>query len=87
MCGCVCWTNQCTALKPVEREPYTGEVVEVVVPGRRDFGCSDLDTPTRPCTRHGGVRDLHGSSFSFSGETCLSLCYLSRRLSSVHQSV
>uniref|UniRef100_A0A8C5AXJ0 Dihydropyrimidinase like 5a n=1 Tax=Gadus morhua TaxID=8049 RepID=A0A8C5AXJ0_GADMO len=59
--------EKCTALKPVEREPYTGEVVEVVVPGRRDFGCSDLDTPTRPCTRHGGVRDLHGSSFSFSG--------------------
>ncbi|KAJ3613872.1 hypothetical protein NHX12_020116 [Muraenolepis orangiensis] len=49
--------------KMVQRE----KVVEGVVSGRRDFGCSDLDTPTRPCTRHGGVRDLHESSFSFSG--------------------
>uniref|UniRef100_A0A8C9RC75 Dihydropyrimidinase like 5a n=1 Tax=Scleropages formosus TaxID=113540 RepID=A0A8C9RC75_SCLFO len=25
-------------------------------------------TPTRPCTRHGGMRDLHESSFSLSGK-------------------
>lgn len=52
----------------MEREPYTGDVVAVVNSAKRDFGCSDLDTPTRPCTRHGGVRDLHESSFSLSGE-------------------
>uniref|UniRef100_A0A8C6MKB4 Dihydropyrimidinase like 5a n=1 Tax=Nothobranchius furzeri TaxID=105023 RepID=A0A8C6MKB4_NOTFU len=55
------------AVKAVEREPYTGDVVAMVNSGRRDQGASDLDTPTRPCTRHGGVRDLHESSFSLSG--------------------
>ncbi|KAJ0008579.1 hypothetical protein NQD34_015994 [Periophthalmus magnuspinnatus] len=55
------------AVKPVEREPYSGEVVEVVNSGRRDFGTPDLDTPTRPSTRHGGLRDLQESSFSLSG--------------------
>ncbi|XP_028294497.1 dihydropyrimidinase-related protein 5a isoform X1 [Gouania willdenowi] len=55
------------AVKPVEREPYTGEVVPVANSGKRDTGSSDLDTPTRPSTRHGGVRDLQGSSFSLSG--------------------
>lgn len=61
-------TYQCQAVKAVEREPYTGEVVAVVNSGKRDFGASDLDTPTRPCTRHGGQRDLHESSFSLSGK-------------------
>lgn len=70
---CVCVrlllpTHQCQALKAVEREPYTGDVVPVSNAGRRDFGGSDLDTPTRPCTRHGGMRDMHESSFSLSGE-------------------
>ncbi|TNN85101.1 Dihydropyrimidinase-related protein 5 [Liparis tanakae] len=55
------------AVKAVEREPYTGEVVPVLNSGKREPGVSDLDTPTRPCTRHGGVRDLQGSSFSLSG--------------------
>ncbi|KAG7229229.1 hypothetical protein INR49_013021, partial [Caranx melampygus] len=59
--------EKCQAVKAVEREPYTGEVVAVVNSGKRDFGASDLDTPTRPCTRHGGMRDLHESSFSLSG--------------------
>lgn len=62
-------TYQCQAVKPVEREPYTGDVVAVANSGKRDFGASDLDTPTRPCTRHGGLRDLHESSFSLSGKT------------------
>uniref|UniRef100_A0AAX7SY31 Amidohydrolase-related domain-containing protein n=1 Tax=Astatotilapia calliptera TaxID=8154 RepID=A0AAX7SY31_ASTCA len=56
-----------SAVKAVEREPYTGEVVAVANSGKRDTGSSDLDTPTRPCTRHGGMRDLHESSFSLSG--------------------
>ncbi|KAK7940407.1 hypothetical protein WMY93_003733 [Mugilogobius chulae] len=55
------------AVKPVEREPYAGEVVEVLNSGKRDFGTPDLDTPTRPSTRHGGLRDLQESSFSLSG--------------------
>lgn len=54
-------------MKPVEREPYNGEVAAVANSGKRDMGASDLDTPTRPCTRHGGVRDLQESSFSLSG--------------------
>jgi len=59
---------QCQAVKAVEREPYTGEVVPVLNSGKREPGVSDLDTPTRPRTRHGGVRDLQGSSFSLSGK-------------------
>lgn len=56
------------AMKAVEREPYDGEVVEVQNSGKRDhFGTPDLDTPTRPSTRHGGMRDLQESSFSLSG--------------------
>lgn len=56
------------AVKAVEREPYSGEVVEVLNSGKRDhFGTPDLDTPTRPSTRHGGMRDLQESSFSLSG--------------------
>lgn len=59
---------QSQAVKAVEREPYAGEVVEVLNSGKRDhFGTPDLDTPTRPSTRHGGVRDLQESSFSLSG--------------------
>ena len=59
---------QSQAVRAVEREPYTGEVVAVANSGRRDVGATDLDTPTRPCTRHGGQRDLHESSFSLSGK-------------------
>ncbi|XP_049595788.1 dihydropyrimidinase-related protein 5a [Syngnathus scovelli] len=59
--------EKCQAAKRVEREPYTGDVVAVANAGKRDVMTSDLDTPTRPCTRHGGVRDLQESSFSLSG--------------------
>ncbi|KAM9777923.1 dihydropyrimidinase-related protein 5a [Neosynchiropus ocellatus] len=55
------------AVKPVEREPYSGDVVALANAGKRDVGPLDLDTPTRPTTRHGGVRDLQESSFSLSG--------------------
>uniref|UniRef100_A0A674PFL7 Dihydropyrimidinase like 5a n=1 Tax=Takifugu rubripes TaxID=31033 RepID=A0A674PFL7_TAKRU len=61
------YTKRSQAVKPVEREPYTGEVVAVANSGKRDLGSLDLDTPSRPSTRHGGVRDLHESSFSLSG--------------------
>lgn len=61
-------------MKPVVREPYTGEVVAVANSGKRDLGSLDLDTPTRPSTRHGGLRDLHESSFSLSGMTKASEC-------------
>lgn len=64
-----CETHQVQAVKPVEREPYKGEVAAVANSGKRDVGASDLDTPTRPCTRHGGMRDLQESSFSLSGKT------------------
>lgn len=55
-------------MKPVEREPYKGEVATVANSGKRDVGAQDLDTPTRPSTRHGGMRDLQESSFSLSGK-------------------
>lgn len=32
------------------------------------MGTPLADTPTRPVTRHGGMRDLHESSFSLSGK-------------------
>lgn len=73
-CVCVmrlraCVTPQCQAVKAVEREAYVGDVAVVNNSGRKDGGLDDLDTPTRACTRHGGLRDLHESSFSLSGNT------------------
>ena len=67
---CACVTPQCQAVKAVEREPYVGDVAVVNSSGRKDL--DDLDTPTRACTRHGGLRDLHESSFSLSGNTSMS---------------
>ncbi|XP_056151623.1 dihydropyrimidinase-related protein 5a [Lampris incognitus] len=58
--------EKCQVVKAVEREPYSGEVAVVVNSGK-DHGAADLDPPTRPCTRHGAMRDLHESSFSLSG--------------------
>lgn len=58
---------QCQALKGVERTPYTGDVAAVQNSGKKELGPADGDMNPRPCTRHGGMRDLHESSFSFSG--------------------
>lgn len=58
---------QCQALKGVERAPYTGEIASVQNSGKKETGAIDGDMTSRPCTRHGGVRDLHESSFSLSG--------------------
>lgn len=69
------FVHQSQAVKAVEREPYNGDVVPVANSGKRDFGALDVDTPTRPCTRHGGVRDLHESSFSLSGRKELLLLF------------
>ncbi|XP_045150016.1 dihydropyrimidinase-related protein 5 [Echinops telfairi] len=54
-------------VKGVDRTPYLGDVAVVVHPGKKEMGTPLADTPTRPVTRHGGVRDLHESSFSLSG--------------------
>uniref|UniRef100_A0A672Q147 Dihydropyrimidinase-related protein 5-like n=1 Tax=Sinocyclocheilus grahami TaxID=75366 RepID=A0A672Q147_SINGR len=54
-------------LKGVERAPYTGDVAAVQNSGKKEVGPSDGDMNPRPCTRHGGMRDLHESSFSLSG--------------------
>ncbi|XP_061097848.1 LOW QUALITY PROTEIN: dihydropyrimidinase-related protein 5a [Conger conger] len=59
--------EKCQALKAVERAPYVGDVAMVHNSGKKEAGPADGDTPTRPCTRHGGMRDLHESSFSLSG--------------------
>ncbi|XP_030642000.1 dihydropyrimidinase-related protein 5a [Chanos chanos] len=59
--------EKCQAVKGVERSPYTGDVAAVHNSGKKDSGPTDGLTPTRPCTRHGGMRDLHESSFSLSG--------------------
>uniref|UniRef100_A0A672PTW1 Dihydropyrimidinase-related protein 5-like n=1 Tax=Sinocyclocheilus grahami TaxID=75366 RepID=A0A672PTW1_SINGR len=58
---------KCQALKGVERAPYTGDVAAVQNSGKKEVGPSDGDMNPRPCTRHGGMRDLHESSFSLSG--------------------
>lgn len=63
--------SQCQALKGVERVPYTGDVAAVQNSGKKEVGPSDGDMNPRPCTRHGGMRDLHESSFSFSGTVVL----------------
>uniref|UniRef100_A0A674J6K6 Dihydropyrimidinase-related protein 5 n=1 Tax=Terrapene triunguis TaxID=2587831 RepID=A0A674J6K6_9SAUR len=54
-------------LRGVERTPYLGDVAVVVHAGKKETGTPLADTPTRPATRHGGMRDLHESGFSLSG--------------------
>ncbi|KAL7987146.1 hypothetical protein Chor_006065 [Crotalus horridus] len=54
-------------LKGVDRTPYLGDVAMVVHAGKKETGTPLADTPTRPVTRHGGMRDLHESGFSLSG--------------------
>uniref|UniRef100_A0A8C5NNH5 Dihydropyrimidinase-related protein 5 n=5 Tax=Passeriformes TaxID=9126 RepID=A0A8C5NNH5_JUNHY len=54
-------------LRAVDRTPYLGDVAVVVHAGKKETGTPLADTPTRPATRHGGMRDLHESSFSLSG--------------------
>ncbi|XP_025782955.1 dihydropyrimidinase-related protein 5 [Puma concolor] len=54
-------------VRGVDRTPYLGDVAIVVHPGKKEMGTPLADTPTRPVTRHGGMRDLHESSFSLSG--------------------
>lgn len=56
-------------MKGVDRTPYLGDVAVVVHPGKKESGTPLADTPTRPVTRHGGMRDLHESSFSLSGKS------------------
>ncbi|OWK51207.1 Dihydropyrimidinase-related protein 5 [Lonchura striata] len=53
-------------LRGVDRTPYLGDVAVVVHAGKKETGTPLADTPTRPATRHGGMRDLHESSFSLS---------------------
>ncbi|XP_025906251.1 dihydropyrimidinase-related protein 5, partial [Nothoprocta perdicaria] len=50
----------------VDRTPYLGDVAAVAHAGKKETGTPLADTPTRPATRHGGMRDLHESSFSLS---------------------
>ncbi|KAL4630581.1 dihydropyrimidinase-related protein 5 [Arapaima gigas] len=59
--------EKCQALKGVERAPYSGDVAMAHNSGKKESGPPDGVTPTRPCTRHGGMRDLHESSFTLSG--------------------
>ncbi|XP_077395226.1 dihydropyrimidinase-related protein 5a [Festucalex cinctus] len=59
--------EKCQAAKRVVREPYTGDVVATANARKKDVPTNDLDTPTRPSTRHGGMRDLQESSFGLSG--------------------
>lgn len=55
------------SLKCVDRTPYQGDVAVVAHAGKKETGSPLADTPTRPITRHGGMRDLHESGFSLSG--------------------
>lgn len=61
--------HQTLKVKGVDRTPYLGDVAVVVHPGKKEMGTPLADTPTRPVTRHGGMRDLHESSFSLSGKS------------------
>ncbi|XP_065129488.1 dihydropyrimidinase-related protein 5b [Paramisgurnus dabryanus] len=54
-------------LRGVDRAPYSGEVATVVNCGRKDSAPPEGDVLMRATTRHGGMRDLHESSFSLSG--------------------
>lgn len=60
--------HQTLKVRAVDRTPYLGDVAVVVHPGKKEMGTPLADTPTRPVTRHGGMRDLHESSFSLSGK-------------------
>lgn len=53
----------------MDRTPYLGDVAMVVHAGKKETGTPLADTPTRPATRHGGMRDLHESGFSLSGKS------------------
>ncbi|RXN07189.1 dihydropyrimidinase-related 5 [Labeo rohita] len=69
--------EKCQALKGVERAPYTGDVAAVQNSGKKDVGPSDGDMTPRPCTRHGGMRDLHESSFSLSDDYTFTSVFIS----------
>ncbi|MGH0147001.1 UNVERIFIED_CONTAM: hypothetical protein FKN15_015082 [Acipenser sinensis] len=58
--------EKCQTLKGVERTPYAGDVAVVSTSGK-ESGPPDGDAAARPSTRHGGMRDLHESSFNLSG--------------------
>lgn len=58
--------EKCQTLKGVERSPYAGDVAVVSTSGK-ESGPSEGDAAARPSTRHGGMRDLHESSFNLSG--------------------
>uniref|UniRef100_A0A8B9LJ64 Dihydropyrimidinase like 5a n=1 Tax=Astyanax mexicanus TaxID=7994 RepID=A0A8B9LJ64_ASTMX len=59
--------EKCQALKGVDRAPYIGDVAAVQNSGKKETVPAVGDLAQRPCTRHGGMRDLHESSFSLSG--------------------
>ncbi|XP_028808991.1 dihydropyrimidinase-related protein 5-like [Denticeps clupeoides] len=59
--------EKCQTLRGVERAPYSGDVAMVTNSSKKETCQSDGDLPGRTVTRHGGVRDLHESSFSLSG--------------------
>ncbi|XP_051974323.1 dihydropyrimidinase-related protein 5b [Xyrauchen texanus] len=55
------------ALRRVDRTPYSGDVSVVANSGKKDSDPPEGDVTMRVTTRHGGMRDLHESSFSLSG--------------------
>ncbi|XP_051544415.1 dihydropyrimidinase-related protein 5-like [Myxocyprinus asiaticus] len=55
------------ALRRVDRAPYSGDVSVVANSGKKDSAPPEDDVTMRVTTRHGGMRDLHESSFSLSG--------------------
>ncbi|XP_041950681.1 LOW QUALITY PROTEIN: dihydropyrimidinase-related protein 5-like [Alosa sapidissima] len=60
--------EKCQTLKGVDRAPYSGDVATVTNSCKKEVCLPDGDEPpARGVARHGGVRDLHESSFSLSG--------------------
>ncbi|XP_030637218.1 dihydropyrimidinase-related protein 5b [Chanos chanos] len=55
------------ALKAVDRPAYSGNIAMVTNSSKKECGTADGDLPPRTTSRHGGMRDLHESSFSLSG--------------------
>lgn len=68
------------AYKGVERDPYSGDVAKVANAMKKELGLSPIDgeSSNKPSNRvHQGVRDLHESSFTLSGdsEQTLDTCF------------
>ncbi|KAL2082591.1 hypothetical protein ACEWY4_022409 [Coilia grayii] len=59
--------EKCQTVRGVDRAPYSGDVAAVTNSNKKEVCLPDGEPSARGVTRHGGMRDLHESSFSLSG--------------------